>query len=350
MKTPIQFAVLCICLLAFRSVATTYYVDINSSNPTPPYTSWNTAATNIQDAISETVNGDLILVNPGVYQSSGNTAPDGLLTAVDVTNAVTIQSVDGPAATWVNGSDAMGCVYLANGATLTGFTLTNGTAINGGGANCASTAGTIISNCVITANTAVNQGGGTYQGTLYNCTVSRNFVESSFAEGGGACDAVLVNCMIVGNSIFGGEGAGVYNSDVTNSVIANNSPSTAGLTREITEGGGAYEGNLDHCNIVGNSAIGGGGTFEANLVNCIDYFNIAYTNNSTGPLSSNYYGGFISYSCTAPSGNITADPQLASISHISLSSPCRGAGTAGATSGVDIDGNPWANPPSIGCF
>src|SRR5215469_3737551 len=102
----LPLTVLYLTLLSLPAIATTYYVDINSPAPTPPYTSWSTAATNIQDAIAQTANGDLILVNPGVYEP------------INVTNAITIQSANGPAATWVSGSNAMRCVYLTTNASL----------------------------------------------------------------------------------------------------------------------------------------------------------------------------------------------------------------------------------------
>jgi hypothetical protein len=220
--------------------------------------------------------------------------------------------------TLIDGGRMMRCAYLTNGTMLSGFTLTNGYAGNGGGAMCASSYGVIISNCMIIANAATNHGGGVNQGKLVNCMVTGNSVRGSSASQGG----------------------GTYNAYLTNCVIANNSSGY--------EGGGAYGGNLINCSICGNfSPDRGGGTCNANQTNCINYYNASYSNYT------NFYNGSFGYCCTTPqpggTGNITNEPLLASVSHLSLNSPCRGAGNAAAVSGTDIDGELWANPPSIGC-
>ena len=255
-----------------------HYVAATSSNPVAPYTSWATAATNIQNAVDAAAVGDEIVVTNGTY------AP------VTVNTPLTVQSVNGPDVTLINGGGTAGCLYLTNNAVLLGFTLTNGfTYGSGGGVYCESSSA-VLSNCVLTGNSA-SYGGGAYGGTLNNCTLTGNTAEG----GGGAAGCTLNNCTLTGNLAV--------------------------------------------------SPAGGGGAIYCTLNNCIVYFNDGgnYDPSST-----------LNYCCATPLppngvGNISADPELASASHLSALSPCIGAGSATYASGTDIDGDAWANPPSIGC-
>src|SRR5262249_701647 len=102
------------------------------------------------------------------------------------------------------GGNAARCVYLASGAQLTGFTLTNGATLDygslpleqsGGAVRCESVY-TTVSNCVISGNVAWAQGGGVEGGTLLNCTLTGNSANS----GGAAHGAALSNCVLSRNS------------------------------------------------------------------------------------------------------------------------------------------------------
>jgi len=109
---------------------------VRTNNPAPqtPFLNWSTAAANIQDAIDAAVPGDLIVVSNGTYNFGGRAMFAAMTNRVVIDKAVTVQSVNGPAATTIAGLPGTGsylsagyrCVYLTNGAALMGFTLTNG--------------------------------------------------------------------------------------------------------------------------------------------------------------------------------------------------------------------------------
>jgi len=226
----------------------------------------------------------------------------------------------------------------------------------------------VVTNCTFSGNSAGNAGGGAYSGTLYNCKLIQNRVASSWDGGGGAAFSTLNNCTLAGNSA-GNAGGGALNSTLNNCVLTANSVEFgggAGLStlnncllsgNSALEGGGAYGGTLNNCTLSGNTAYNvGGGAAGSTLNNCILYYN---TNNTSAPgLAPPYAANYDFYStlnhcCSTPLppgvGNITADPRFASRYRLSANSPCIGAGDAAYTSGTDIDGEPWRNPPSIGC-
>jgi hypothetical protein len=365
MKNPISLTFTTLLLAVSSLSAATHYVSLGSTNPTPPYTNWVTAATSIQAAVNVAAINDAVLVANGVYAGG-----------VSVTKALALLSVNGPQFTIITGGFSDQCVYLADGASLTGFTLTNGFLDYGygGGVECAST-NAFLTNCLIVANSDNGNGcgGGASGGTLYNCTLSGN----SAWEGGGAYSSTLYNCTLSGNSaeyggsggasrctlynctLNGNSGGGANSCTVYNCTLSGNSGGGANSCtvynstlrgNSASMGGGAYTSTLYNCTVSGNSAPSGsgGGAYSSTLYNCITYYNTAAEGANYDSSSTLYY------CCTTPLpttgvGNLALDPQLASVTHLSAASPCRGAGSAAYASGTDIDGEPWGNPPSIGC-
>ncbi|HEY5909721.1 MAG TPA: hypothetical protein VJA21_03855, partial [Verrucomicrobiae bacterium] len=315
----------------FRPSPVTLYVSLQSTNPTPPYITWATAATNIQDAVDAAKNGDTVLVTNGIYATgSRDQLESSGLSRVVVTNSIRLESVNGPLATAIMG-DRVGsdapfgtnrCVFLGNHAVLSGFTLTNGYAHwdGGGGVFCQDYA--VITNCVLIGNSA-RVGGGVFGGTLYDCTVSRNSAHHSvFAvvggHGGGAYDSTLYRCTVNGNSSEGGidiagDGGGVYGGILYDCALSGNlavdgsgggaSYSTPyNSTLSANYPGGAIESDLYNCTVTGN----GYGVGGCALVNSIVFGN---TNGA------NSFSSTLIYCCTTPLpangvGNIDADPKF----------------------------------------
>jgi hypothetical protein len=151
-------------------LAAVRYVDVHSTNSTPPYLGWGTAATNIQDAVDAAVADDEILVTNGIYATGGRAD-----NRVAVNKPLTLRSVNGPQFSTIDGGLSNRCVYLSNRASLLGFTVTNGFVIEGigGGVFCESQS-VVVSNCTLSGNSA-HDGGGAYGGTLNNCIVHSNY-------------------------------------------------------------------------------------------------------------------------------------------------------------------------------
>jgi hypothetical protein len=317
-----------------RVVSDVYYVNVSNATPASPFDSWAKAAINIQDAVDVAPPGALILVSNGVYGVGGRSAPAGWVTnRVTIAKAVTVRGVNGPSVTMIrgakdplttNGNAAVRGVYLNDGATLSGFTIANGATRNpegmvvdcsGGGVWCQS-ANAVISNCVLTGNSATYfGGGGAYGGTLYNCALTGNL---SSRRGGGAYGGTLYNCALTGNS--------------------------------ADSGGGAFDCTLYNCTLTSNSADSGGGVYNGTLYNCIVYYN-------TAPNGANYhYDSSFDYSCTTPdpggTGNITNDPCFVNSAgenyRLQSNSPCINTGTnqSWTIGAMDLDGNPRISPAS----
>ena len=287
-------------MVTIRVLPPVHYVSATSANPAPPYASWETAAHTIQEAVdTPTVPGALVMVTNGLY------AP------VTINKAITVQSSNGPGVTVLDGGGSTRCAYVGAGAVLSGFTLTNGHADNGAGVYCDNSG--VVKYCVIVGNSAHDDGGGAYGGTLNNCTLTGN---SAYYNGGGASGGTLKNCTLTGNS--------------------------------ARDGGGAYAGALHNCTLTGNLAfVSGGGARGGSLDHCIVYYN-------TAPYGANCYGGnpgiYLYYCCTTPDpasgvGNITAEPlfvsQLNGNLRLQSNSPCINAGLDAYAPGVtDLDGRP----------
>src|SRR5437660_12807153 len=93
----VLLALVTIGFATFETLGAVLYVDLNSTNATPPYADWSTAATNIQDAVDAANPSDQILVTNGVYSIGRRASSDGTTNRVAVTNSLTLQSVNGSA-------------------------------------------------------------------------------------------------------------------------------------------------------------------------------------------------------------------------------------------------------------
>ncbi len=271
--------------IAQAPITNVYYVALGGS-ATPPYSSWATAATDIQSAVDlasaafKPPEVDcVVLVTNGTYVLNGS---------IVITDGITVRSVNGPAATVVDGNYPTAtnrCFFITGDAVIEGFTITNGYAYPFG-------------------DTAVltNRGGGVYlhecKAILRNCRIfgNRAGTAAQGGDGGGVAivggAAQVQDCMVAGNSTMGSggvvqRGTGIFidgglstviGCTVSNNAQGGNNGSGAGLY--IANGSGVLVSNCVF--LLNSSSRYGGGAyfFGGTLTHCL--FSNNYARSTAG--------------------------------------------------------------------
>jgi len=317
----------------------------------------------VQSGIDAAVDGDLVLVAPGIYSEP-----------IDFFGkAITLRSEAGAGVTILDGSLAWSVVTFASGETgetvLDGFSIQYGRENFGGGIFCVSSA-PLITNCTITENRAdPYSGGGIYcsgasSPIIADCTISQN---SAGLHGGGIyCSSgslvEIVGCLISGNSAD--HGGGIYSRSsspsVINCIISDNSADRYGGGIRSYDSPSPL---ITNCTISQNSAgIRGGGIASMGyghtaITNCIFWGSwaveggeISVSSHSTLSVRySDVLGGetaaYVEPGCTLSwlAGNIDSTPLFIGGGdfHLREGSPCIDAGTdAGIYADIDGDFRP----------
>lgn len=180
---------------------------------------------------------------------------------------------------------------------LTNCIVTGNSATWGGGAHCWGKSSLALNNCIIRVNSATEYGGGIFASdnssmTMTNCTIAENSVENG--GGGVFCgensSIYMTECIIATNSTTKDTGGGVlcWDSSVTLTRC-----SIIGNTVREWYAGGIYVGHgsaiLTNCVIVRNTALlGGGGVMCSYPDTSLTITNCTIWGNSAGSL---YWGG-----------------------------------------------------------
>ncbi|MDD4018158.1 MAG: right-handed parallel beta-helix repeat-containing protein [Kiritimatiellae bacterium] len=263
--------------------ADTHYVSPDGTNDAiGGYTNWVGAATNIQLAVDAADPNDTVLVSNGIYTINQQ---------ISITKAgLILKSLEGRTETVINGNypcSTNRCVYLnGSGATLDGFTVSNG--------------------CFVMTVGATYIGGGgihAYNGIVKNCTIINNLLDGqkggNAAGGGGVCmsgtgNAFMTNCLVLNNTAISNTAGGVYvhSSKATDCVISGN---TARSGAAYAGAAYSYAGKLLNSEILNNWSEGSGGGVAlqagATVSNCIFRGNVAKNGSGSGVYSEQ--GGYI---------------------------------------------------------
>ncbi len=244
----------------------------------------------IQAGIDAAASGDEVVVATGFYFETINF--NG--------KSITVRSSSGnPDDAFIDGSGSGPVVTCANGESsstvLSGFTITGGSAINGGGMYISNSSSPTITNCVFIYNSAINSGGGMFvydsEPSISNCSFVFNSVSGSgvLPGGGGMCvrtssSASITDCIFIGNSAkYSGGGIFIEWSSfvsITNCVFRDNSATGQPNGPNDLEGKGAgillFEGST--ATIIDSVFTGNSAESEAGAVLVANRCNVSATN------------------------------------------------------------------------
>ncbi len=370
-------------------VSRTCYVDGSVAVPGDG-TSWDKAFKTVQKGIDAATHGDTVMVAEGIYRENiylrgrnivlRSTDPED---PAAVTNTVIEGNQAGSVVTFA-GTEGESCI-------LSGFTVRNGRASEGGGIDGNATHA-MIENNTITENSATGGGGVSgCDGIIQNNTITGNWAYAFYGGAGGGlydCNGIIQNNTITGNAVYGmwGEGGGLYQCGgiIQNNTITGNSAIYLGggllrcngtiqnnliVANSAEDGGGLSDcsGIIQNNTIVNNSATySGGGLYycTGTILNCIIWGNTApegpQVYNSPGdPLPS------ITYCCIegwtgGGVGNISLDPDFVGPDHgdfhLKAFSPCIDAGDPASDfsnepepNGGRINMGAYGNTPEATC-
>ena len=356
----VQKGLVLVCVLGFvfsgSSYGATRYVNATNATPASPYTTLGNAATNIQQAINVAVNGDEILVAPGIYRIISTVE-------IPVNKGLTLRSTTSRAAV-IDAQHLCGGMRVDGGNSLVeGFTIRNGLEVNyGGGIHLASAS--TVRDCLVVSNQAYGAGGiyiSASSSLVENCSIQSNRANRF---GGGVilsyATGVVFHCVIGGNVASNNGGGIVFQraGTVSNSWIADNrSDDGAGvymdeggrLVNSVVVGnraaqnvGGLFAvrgGYVAHCTVVSNTAGDYGGIY---LDNSTAWNNIVYYNEASSYPNFHSLASVARNNCTTPEldlFNFTNAPRFVKMVvrdfRLASGSPCIDAGAS--IPGVAID-------------
>jgi parallel beta-helix repeat protein len=283
-------------------------------NTTEDDLSFTAGKTNLREAIlaANAYPGHSVTFDPTVFATAKTiTLSLGQLELSDTTGAETIQ---GPKkGVTVSGNNASRVFDVDPGVTasVSGMTITGGSAFNGGGLY--DLGSLTLTNCTVSGNSASNRGGGLYSPsgasgttTLTDCTVSGN---SAAGSGGGLgmrsldMALTLTNCTVSGNSSgFNGGGMQVFGTTtLTKCTVSGNTAASGGGGLLFAFG----TDTLTNSTVSGNTAGNGGGVVNAYGSLAMRNCTVSGNSASAGGGVSNSYGSLAMLDCTV-SGNFAS--------------------------------------------